>query len=248
MVGLDNAGKTTALFRLHLGETVATQPTLGSNVESVKYQNLQFEIWDLAGQVGVHGVGAARRDRRALTSAAACLLNRNERPPHACCPLLAPPPPRAQANLRPSWAAYYAQTQAVIVVVDSTDRARMGIVKNELSTLLADSHLEGACILILVRSCGGAHTAPPWAPSALARCLSPPASRPLLSPTQANKQDLKDAMSVSELSEALGLPSIKTHSWHCQSSCAITGEGLWEGLKWIADTLKHRQQGQSAGS
>ena len=63
---------------------------------------------------------------------------------------------------------------------------------------------------------------------------------------QANKQDLKDAMGVSELSEALGLPSIKTHSWHCQSSCAVTGEGLWEGLKWIADTLKHRQQAQQA--
>lgn len=31
-VGLDNAGKTTTLYHLHMGETVKTQPTIGSNV------------------------------------------------------------------------------------------------------------------------------------------------------------------------------------------------------------------------
>ncbi len=36
MVGLDNAGKTTILYRLHLGEAVRTVPTIGSNVEQVK--------------------------------------------------------------------------------------------------------------------------------------------------------------------------------------------------------------------
>ena len=35
-VGLDNAGKTTVLYRLHLGEAVKTVPTIGSNVEQVK--------------------------------------------------------------------------------------------------------------------------------------------------------------------------------------------------------------------
>lgn len=34
-VGLDNAGKTTILYRLHLGEAVRTVPTIGSNVEQV---------------------------------------------------------------------------------------------------------------------------------------------------------------------------------------------------------------------
>ena len=36
IVGLDNAGKTTTLYKLHLGEVVMTQPTIGSNVEEVK--------------------------------------------------------------------------------------------------------------------------------------------------------------------------------------------------------------------
>ena len=44
MVGLDNAGKTTTLYKLSLGEVVLTTPTLGSNVEQVKYKNVQFEV------------------------------------------------------------------------------------------------------------------------------------------------------------------------------------------------------------
>jgi ADP-ribosylation factor-like protein 5B len=43
-VGLDNAGKTTTLYKLHLGEVISTQPTVGSNVEQVQYKNLLFEV------------------------------------------------------------------------------------------------------------------------------------------------------------------------------------------------------------
>ena len=53
----------------------------------------------------------------------------------------------------------------------------------------------------------------------------------------ANKQDLKDAMSVAELSEALGLHTIKSHSHHIQASCALTGDGLKEGLAWVAQKV-----------
>ena len=34
-VGLDNAGKTTTLYHLHMGEMVKTTPTIGSNVRGV---------------------------------------------------------------------------------------------------------------------------------------------------------------------------------------------------------------------
>ena len=44
LVGLDNAGKTTTLYQLHLGQAVATQPTIGSNVETVKHKNVHFEV------------------------------------------------------------------------------------------------------------------------------------------------------------------------------------------------------------
>jgi signal recognition particle receptor subunit beta len=41
----------------------------------------------------------------------------------------------------------------------------------------------------------------------------------------ANKQDLKGAMSVAEISEYLGLSGLKTHTYHIQGCCALTGEG-----------------------
>jgi small GTP-binding protein len=50
MVGIDNAGKSCCLYRLKLGEVVNTVPTIGFNVESVKYKNISFMIWDIGGQ------------------------------------------------------------------------------------------------------------------------------------------------------------------------------------------------------
>eukprot|EP00884_Botryococcus_braunii_P016534 jgi/Botrbrau1/3564/Bobra.0078s0021.1 len=157
MVGLDNAGKTSILYQLHLGQAVVTQPTVGCNVEQIQHNNLTFEVWDLGGQ----------------------------------------------ANLRPSWATYYKHTDAVIVVVDSTDRARMNIAKNELFSLLDHEHLQSAAILVF-----------------------------------ANKQDLKDAMAVGDLTQTLNLHSIKKHDWHIQACCALTGEGLVDGLEWISQRVK----------
>eukprot|EP00177_Eucheuma_denticulatum_P001651 GFKZ01002972.1.p1 GENE.GFKZ01002972.1~~GFKZ01002972.1.p1 ORF type:complete len:180 (+),score=30.48 GFKZ01002972.1:232-771(+) len=50
MVGLDAAGKTTILYKLKLGEIVTTIPTIGFNVETVDYKNIQFTVWDVGGQ------------------------------------------------------------------------------------------------------------------------------------------------------------------------------------------------------
>ncbi|KAF2075708.1 hypothetical protein CYY_003023 [Polysphondylium violaceum] len=50
MIGLDNAGKTTLLYKLKLGEVVTTIPTIGFNVETVEYKNLNFTVFDVGGQ------------------------------------------------------------------------------------------------------------------------------------------------------------------------------------------------------
>ncbi len=44
MVGLDNAGKTTILYQFLMNEVVHTSPTIGSNVEEVKFifSNLKY--------------------------------------------------------------------------------------------------------------------------------------------------------------------------------------------------------------
>ena len=41
----------------------------------------------------------------------------------------------------------------------------------------------------------------------------------------ANKQDLKNAMTPAEISDMLGLASLKSHTYHIQGCCALTGEG-----------------------
>mmetsp|Transcript_79870 Transcript_79870/g.117023 ORF Transcript_79870/g.117023 Transcript_79870/m.117023 type:complete len:182 (-) Transcript_79870:99-644(-) len=53
ILGLDNAGKTTILYRLHQGEVVTTIPTIGFNVETVNYKNIRFQVWDLGGQSSI---------------------------------------------------------------------------------------------------------------------------------------------------------------------------------------------------
>ncbi|KAF4351942.1 hypothetical protein F8388_002304 [Cannabis sativa] len=156
VVGLDNAGKTTTLYKLHLGEVVTTHPTVGSNVEELVYKNIRFEVWDLGGQ-----------DR-----------------------------------LRTSWATYYRGTHSIIVVIDSTDRARISIMKDELFRLLGHDDLQNSVLLVF-----------------------------------ANKQDLKDAMTPAEITDALSLHSIKNHDWHIQACSALTGDGLYDGLGWIAQRV-----------
>jgi len=41
------------------------------------------------------------------------------------------------------------------------------------------------------------------------------------------------------VSESLGLSDIKDREWAIFKSCAIKGEGLWEGLDWLVGALKN---------
>ena len=50
MLGLDNAGKTTVLYKLKVNETVSSIPTIGFNCESIEYKGLNFGMWDVGGQ------------------------------------------------------------------------------------------------------------------------------------------------------------------------------------------------------
>ncbi|BEI83274.1 hypothetical protein CcaverHIS002_0311420 [Cutaneotrichosporon cavernicola] len=102
MVGLDSAGKTTILYRLQIGEVVSTIPTIGFNVETVSYKNINFQVWDLGGQ----------------------------------------------SSIRPYWRCYYANTQAIIYVIDSADAARLPTSRSELLTMLAEEELKNVPVLV----------------------------------------------------------------------------------------------------
>ncbi|KAL7646176.1 UNVERIFIED_CONTAM: hypothetical protein RMT77_003077 [Armadillidium vulgare] len=159
LVGLDNAGKTTILYQLLMSEAVHTSPTIGSNVEEVKWKNFHFIMWDLGGQ----------------------------------------------ESLRSAWSTYYTNTEFIILVIDSTDRERLSITKEELYRLLAHEELSRAALLVY-----------------------------------ANKQDVQGALTPTEISHHLNLTCIKKHKWQIQACCALTGEGLYQGLEWIGSTIKSK--------
>ncbi|SCV73663.1 BQ2448_6093 [Microbotryum intermedium] len=49
----------------------------------------------------------------------------------------------------------------------------------------------------------------------------------------ANKQDLPNAMNASEITDKLGLHSLRQRQWYIQATCATSGDGLYEGLEWV---------------
>lgn len=56
----------------------------------------------------------------------------------------------------------------------------------------------------------------------------------------ANKQDLSNTMNAAEITDKLGLHSLRYGNWHIQATCATTGHGLYEGLDWLANQLQNQ--------
>jgi len=103
ILGLDNAGKTTILYKLHSpNRVIRTMPTIGFNVETVVYKNLNFSVWDLGGQT----------------------------------------------SIRPYWRCYYANTNAIIYVVDSSDAERLALSRKELMAMLEEEELKSTVLLV----------------------------------------------------------------------------------------------------
>mmetsp|Transcript_9289 Transcript_9289/g.27909 ORF Transcript_9289/g.27909 Transcript_9289/m.27909 type:complete len:192 (+) Transcript_9289:290-865(+) len=157
MLGLDAAGKTTILYKLHIGEVLSTVPTIGFNVEKVQYKNVLFTVWDVGGQ----------------------------------------------EKLRPLWRHYFNNTDGLIFVVDCQDRDRIARAASEFKSIIDDPLMRHSAILVF-----------------------------------ANKQDLAGALTTAELCDALALQDLKNRKWHVQGSIATKGEGLYEGLDWLAAVLK----------
>ncbi|KAL3523553.1 hypothetical protein ACH5RR_016387 [Cinchona calisaya] len=159
MVGLENAGKTTILYKLKLGEIVTTIPTIGFNVETVEYKNISFTVWD----VGDHD------------------------------------------KIRPLRRHYFQNARGLIFVVDSNDRDHVFEARNELHMMLDEDELRDVVLLVF-----------------------------------ANKQDLPNAMNASEVANKLGLHSLYLRHWYIQSTCGMSGEGLYEGLDWISNNIANK--------
>ncbi|CAK5283279.1 unnamed protein product [Mycena citricolor] len=53
-----------------------------------------------------------------------------------------------QDKIRPLWRHYYQNTQALVFVVDSNDRERVGIARDELHAMLGEDELRDALVLV----------------------------------------------------------------------------------------------------
>uniref|UniRef100_A0AC34FGY5 ADP-ribosylation factor n=1 Tax=Panagrolaimus sp. ES5 TaxID=591445 RepID=A0AC34FGY5_9BILA len=56
----------------------------------------------------------------------------------------------------------------------------------------------------------------------------------------ANKQDLPNAMNAAEVTDKIGLHTLRNRNWYIQAACATSGDGLYEGLDWLSNQLKNR--------
>jgi len=56
----------------------------------------------------------------------------------------------------------------------------------------------------------------------------------------ANKQDLPNARNAAEITDKLGLHSLRQRHWYIQATCATSGDGLYEGLEWLSTNLKRK--------
>ena len=56
IVGLNNSGKTTILYKMKQAEVHETTPTIGHNIEEIKVKNVSIKAWDLSGQERMRNV------------------------------------------------------------------------------------------------------------------------------------------------------------------------------------------------
>merc|ERR1712227_480342 len=80
----------------------------------------------------------------------------------------------------------------------------------------------------------------PEAREELQRMLNEDELRDALLLVFANKQDLPNAMNAAEITDKLGLHSLRQRQWFIQATCATSGDGLYEGLEWLSTNLKRR--------
>lgn len=50
----------------------------------------------------------------------------------------------------------------------------------------------------------------------------------------ANKQDMEQAMTPSEMANSLGLPALKDRKWQIFKTSATKGTGLDEAMEWLS--------------
>ncbi|KAB5513795.1 hypothetical protein DKX38_027701 [Salix brachista] len=219
VLGLDNAGKTTILYRLQMGEVVSTIPTIGFNVETVQYNNIKFQVWDLGGQTSIRPywrcyfpntqaviyvvdssdterIGIAKEEFHSILE----LIMFAHILPDIVIGLGCHFNFNVDVDLN-GWGMENDNKQKAADLYEAVELRECNLWDSELLGLLVainqEEELKGAVVLIF-----------------------------------ANKQDLPGALDDAAVTEALELHKIKSRQWAIFKACATKGEGLFEGLDW----------------
>lgn len=119
-------------------------------------------------------------------------------------------------------------------MVDSNDRERVNEAREELMRMLAEDELREAVLLVFANK--QVTTAFTWSSIAVISSCMFLQILPIF-----YQQDLPNAMNAAELTDKLGLHSLRHRNWYIQATCATSGDGLYEGLDWLSNQLKHQK-------
>lgn len=117
-----------------------------------------------------------------------------------------------------------------IYVVDSVDRDRIGVAREEFQAIVKDPLMLSSVVLVLANK----------QDMVISDSSKHQTKAPLLASHLCSFffSWQKGAMSPSEVAQRLGLYDLKNRTSRAVGACALTGEGLHEGLGWLAATLK----------
>ena len=147
ILGLDNAGKTTVL-RKFCGEPIDTiEPTLGFNIQTLEYQlrrqhNGNDDNNALEGNLKAAQESNSHYQNNSVNGKTTESADGPVYQLHFW-------DVGGQKSIRAYWRNYFEQTDGLIWVVDSADRVRLDLCRQELAQLLQQERLAGASLLIL---------------------------------------------------------------------------------------------------
>lgn len=128
-----------------------------------------------------------------------------------------------------------------IFVVDSNDRDRVGEAHDELHRMLSEDELQAAVVLVFANKQDLPNAMS--VAEVIARspaCLCGPFShasgaRSAAAGHLGNKTRMRcDDLQVTD---KLGLQTLRNRKWYIQATCATSGEGLFEGLDWLSANI-----------
>ena len=109
---------------------------------------------------------------------------------------------RGWFQIRPLWRHYFQNTQGLIFVVDSNDRDRVGEAKDELHRMLNE-------VFLYIHVCMHKN----FPANLIFRFHEQDELRDAVLLVFANKQDLPNAMNAAEITDRLGLNSLRQRHW-----------------------------------